>query len=160
MANIVYFEIPANDVDRAKTFYHSLLGWKIEPTKMADPNMESMKYQEIVTGEPNEAAPMGSLNMGGMYKRMMNETIVNYVGVENLDEKIAMVEKLGGKILVPKMEIENVGQFALIQDTEGNVIGLFKPMMFTQHNEEVKVEPIHPSEQRGGKKKGLLDTCK
>jgi hypothetical protein len=25
---------------------------------------------------------------------------------------------------------------------------------------EAKVEPIHPSEQRGGKKKGLLDTCK
>jgi hypothetical protein len=25
---------------------------------------------------------------------------------------------------------------------------------------EPKVEPIHPSEQRGGKKKGLLDTCK
>ncbi|MCC4770969.1 hypothetical protein FXV91_12545 [Methanosarcina sp. DH2] len=27
-------------------------------------------------------------------------------------------------------------------------------------DEEAKVEPIHPSEQRGGKKKGLLDTCK
>jgi len=27
--------------------------------------------------------------------------------------------------------------------------------------EEAKVEPIHPSEhERGGKKKGLLDTCK
>jgi hypothetical protein len=26
--------------------------------------------------------------------------------------------------------------------------------------DEVKVEPIHPSEQRGGKKKSLLDTCK
>lgn len=26
--------------------------------------------------------------------------------------------------------------------------------------EEAKVEPIHPSEQRGGKKKSLLDTCK
>lgn len=26
--------------------------------------------------------------------------------------------------------------------------------------EDAKVEPIHPSEQRGGKKKGLLDTCK
>ena len=26
--------------------------------------------------------------------------------------------------------------------------------------EEANVEPIHPSEQRGGKKKGLLDTCK
>jgi hypothetical protein len=40
----------------------------------------------------------------------------------------------------------------------------------TYHNEEekddkkddgeAKVEPIRPSEQRGGKKKGLLDTCK
>jgi len=40
----------------------------------------------------------------------------------------------------------------------------------THHNEEkkdnkkddakAKVEPVHPSEQRGGKKKGLLDTCK
>lgn len=26
--------------------------------------------------------------------------------------------------------------------------------------DEAKVEPIHPSEQRGGKKKSLLDTCK
>ena len=26
--------------------------------------------------------------------------------------------------------------------------------------EETKVEAIHPSEIRGGKKKGLLDTCK
>ena len=26
--------------------------------------------------------------------------------------------------------------------------------------EETKVETIHPSETRGGKKKGLLDTCK
>lgn len=25
---------------------------------------------------------------------------------------------------------------------------------------EAKVEHIHPSEMRGGKKKGLLDTCK
>jgi hypothetical protein len=30
----------------------------------------------------------------------------------------------------------------------------------TTEVEEAKVEPIHPSEQRGGKKKGLLDTCK
>jgi uncharacterized protein len=129
MANIVYFEIPANDVERARTFYHSLLGWKIEPTKMADPNMESMKYQEITTGEPNEAAPMGSLNRGGILKRMMNETITNYVGVDDIDEKIAMVEKLGGKIVVPKMELEDVGQFVIIQDTEGNVIGLYKAKM-------------------------------
>ena len=38
MANIAYFEIPADNVDRAKKFYHALFGWKIEPTKsMGDP---------------------------------------------------------------------------------------------------------------------------
>lgn len=49
-----------------------------------------------------------------------------------------------------------------------NVIDLGVESM-THHNEEkkaepkeeeAKVEPIHPSENRGGKKRGLLDTCK
>jgi len=130
MANIVYFEIPADDVDRAKRFYHSLLGWKIEPTKVSVSDTASMQYQDIVTGESNEVTPMGgTLSMGGMYKRQMNEPIINYVMVDDIDEKIAMVEKLGGKIAVPKRELESVGQFVIIQDTEGNVIALFKAMM-------------------------------
>jgi hypothetical protein len=29
-----------------------------------------------------------------------------------------------------------------------------------EKEEEAKVEPIHPSEKRGGKKKSILDTCK
>ena len=33
MANIGHFMIPADNVDRAKHFYHKLLGWKIEPAK-------------------------------------------------------------------------------------------------------------------------------
>jgi predicted enzyme related to lactoylglutathione lyase len=130
MANIVYFEIPADDVDRAKRFYNSLLGWKIEPTQVSIPDLTSMQYQDIITGETDETTPMGgTLSTGGMYKRQMNEPIINYVMVDNIDEKIAMVEKLGGKIAVPKREIHSIGQFVIIQDTEGNVIALFKPMM-------------------------------
>ena len=30
MPTIVHFEIPADDVDRAKKFYSNLFGWKIE----------------------------------------------------------------------------------------------------------------------------------
>jgi predicted enzyme related to lactoylglutathione lyase len=47
MANIAYFEIPTENVDRARHFYHSLLGWKIEPTKSPmDPSkVASMQYQ-------------------------------------------------------------------------------------------------------------------
>jgi hypothetical protein len=128
MSNIAYFEIPAENVDRAKHFYHQLLGWKIEPTKTPmDPAlMASMQYQDIKTGEPKE----GTMSMGGMYKRQMPEAgIINYVMVGDFDKVLAKVEKLGGKIVMPKTEIKSVGLVVIIRDTEGNVIGLWKPVM-------------------------------
>ena len=127
MANIGYFEIPADNVDRAKSFYHNLLGWKIAPTMTPmDPEaMKAMQYQDISTGKAKE----GSMNMGGMYKRQMGEGIMNYVVVDDLDKVLAKVEKLGGKIIRPKMEIKSVGVIAIIADSEGNGIGLWKPSM-------------------------------
>ena len=127
MANIAYFEIPADNVDRAKHFYHNLLGWKIGPTTMpTDPaKFAAMQYQDVSTGGAEE----GTLNMGGMYRRQMTEGIVAYVLVGDLDTILAKVEKLGGKIAVPKMEIKGVGWTAVIQDPEGNTIGLWKKGM-------------------------------
>ena len=127
MTNIAYFEIPADNVERAKKFYNALLGWKIEPTKsMGDPaKMKAMQYQDVVTGDAKE----GTMNMGGMYRRQMTEQIMNYVMVDDIDQAIAKVQKLGGKIVVPKMEIKGVGWTVIIQDTEGNALGLWKPGM-------------------------------
>jgi predicted enzyme related to lactoylglutathione lyase len=128
MANIAYFEIPADNVDRAKRFYQSALGWKIEPTKTPmDPALaESMQYHDIITGDAKE----GTLSMGGMYKRQMPDTpIIDYIMVESLDKVMANVEKFGGKIIMPVKEIKSVGFTAIILDTEGNAIGLWKPAM-------------------------------
>src|SRR5208282_1777249 len=126
MANIAYFQIPADNVDRAKHFYHALLGWKIEPTKTPmDPAAAPMQYQDIVTGRAEE----GTMNMGGLYKRQMSEPIINFVMVDDLDKVLLKVEKLGGKTIVPKNEINTVGLIAIIQDSEGNAIGLWKPAM-------------------------------
>lgn len=107
MANIAHFEIPADDVDRATRFYHSLLGWKIEPTKVPmDPAAVAlMQYQDIVTGEASE----GTLSTGGLYKRQIPGThIITWVMVEDIDRVLAKVEKLGGRITLPKMEIPSV----------------------------------------------------
>lgn len=121
MPNIAYFQIPADDVARARKFYQALLGWTIEPdTTLEDTSLE---WQNVVTGEPEE----GTMNMGGIYKRMGPSPIMNFVKVGNIDTLLAKVEKLGGKILMPKSQIKNVGLVAVIQDTEGNVIGLWKP---------------------------------
>ena len=121
MANIAYFQIPADNVDRVKKFYQSLLGWKIEPdTTLQD---KSLQWQNIITGEPEE----GTMNMGGLYKRMEPSPIMNFVKVEDIDKLLARVEKLGGKIMMPKTDIPSVGLTAVIQDTEENIIGLWTP---------------------------------
>ena len=125
MANIAFFQIPADNVDRARHFYHSLLGWKIGPTKTPmDPAMQaSMQFQDIVTGDVKE----GVMNMGLLYKRQMTEPIINFVTVDDIDRILKNVEKLGGRIMRPKEEIKTVGLVAIIQDSEGNAIGLWKP---------------------------------
>ena len=121
MPNIAYFQIPADDIDRAKKFYQSLLGWKIEPdTTLQD---KSLQWQNIVTGEPEE----GTMHMGGLYKRMGPGPIMNFVKVGNIDTILAWVGKLGGKIIMPKSDIPSVGLVAVIQDTEENIIGLWTP---------------------------------
>ena len=121
MANIGWFDIPADDVGRAKKFYRSLLGWKIEPlTDFEDP---SQQRQSVITGEPRE----GTMHMGGLYKRMMPGQILVFVIVEDIDTVLARVEKLGGKIDMPGTEIRDVGVVGVIQDTEGNKLGLWTP---------------------------------
>ena len=128
MANIAYFEIPADNVDRAKHFYKSLLGWKIAPVKAPSMDlgkMASMEYHDITTGDAKE----GTMNMGGLYKRQMGETIKNYVMVEDIDKVLAKVEKLGGKIVMPKEMIKGVGLVAIIRDTEGNGFGIWEQKM-------------------------------
>jgi predicted enzyme related to lactoylglutathione lyase len=121
MPNIAYFQIPADDVGRARKFYQSLLGWKIEPdTTLED---KSLEWQNIETGEPKE----GTMNMGGLYKRMGPGPIMNFVEVEDIEKVLARVEKLGGKVMMPLDTIKGVGLVTVIQDTEGNIIGLWKP---------------------------------
>jgi len=127
MANIAFFDIPADNVGRAKHFYSSLFGWKINLGKTT-PDQEkiaAMQYHAVLTGEAKE----GTMNMGGLYKRQMNETIKNYVEVEDIDAVLKMVERLGGRIMMPKEMIPGVGLVAMIQDTEGNGIGVWKPVM-------------------------------
>jgi hypothetical protein len=120
MAHIGWFDIPADDVGRAKKFYKSLLGWKSEP--LADFEDPSQQRQSIVTGELRE----GSMHRGGLSKRLMPGGILVFAVVEDIDRVLARVEKLGGKILLARTGIKDVGIVGVILDPEGNKLGLWK----------------------------------
>ena len=49
---------------------------------------------------------------------------LNLGTVENLEQALARVESSGGKLLMPKTDIGDPGFIGMIQDSEGNCIGL------------------------------------
>lgn len=121
---IVHFEIPADDVEKMRKFYSKLFGWKIE--KFPGP----IDYWNI------ETVPVDKKGMsirpgvnGGMMKRQQPEhKPVNYIAVESVDEYTKKIEALGGKVLVPKMEVPGIGWWALALDPEGNQFAILQSM--------------------------------
>jgi uncharacterized protein len=120
MPTIGHFEIPADDVNRAKKFYTDLFGWKIE--KWDDPKVD-MDYFLINTTDSK-----GNKGLGGglMKRRHPQHSVTDYVEVDSIDEHSKKVTQLGGKIVVPKTAIPTIGYFAVFLDTENNHFGMFE----------------------------------
>jgi predicted enzyme related to lactoylglutathione lyase len=116
-ANIVWFEIPADNPERAKKFYTSLFGWKIKKF----PGMTD--YWHIDTGGP-DASPDGGL----MKRKQPGQTITNYVLVASVDKAAAKVQTLGGRICMSKTEVPQMGYFVICADPEGNMFALWEVM--------------------------------
>ena len=114
-ANIIWFEIPTDNLARAKKFYSSLFGWKINPI----PNMED--YWHIDTGGP-DPTPDG----GMMSRKQPGQGITNYVLVPSVATAMTKVKKLGGKVIMEKTVVPNMGAFSVCQDTEHNTFALWE----------------------------------
>ena len=117
MPAITHFMVPADDMERAKKFYVELFDWKIE--RLPGP----IDYYAITTTDENGEKGL----CGGLVKREEpQEAIVNYVDVPSVDEYIAKVKKLGGKVVVPKTAVPGIGYGAVCIDTENNTFGLWE----------------------------------
>lgn len=114
VGNIIWFEIPADNVKRAQKFYKAMFGWKIN-------KMPGMEYWYIDTGGA-DASPDG----GMMKRKDRRQPITNYVFVKSVDKAAAKVKKLGGKICVPKTPVPGMGFFVVCMDTEKNVFAVWE----------------------------------
>jgi predicted enzyme related to lactoylglutathione lyase len=116
MSAIVHFDVPAEDIERAKKFYSTLLGWKFE-------SFPEMQYNLITTTNLDGTPGVG----GGMGKRMEpSQRMMNYFGVSSLDTAMKQVKSLGGRILTDKMAVPRMGYLVNCVDTEGNAFGLWE----------------------------------
>jgi len=118
MSPVVFFEMPANDMNRAKEFYKKVLGWYISP------DYENYYFALTTLSDENKIPKVvGQIN-GGIQKK--DDTIGKLrlmIHVTDLDETLKRALDEGGKILIPPKKIPGY-YYAVIMDTEGNEINL------------------------------------
>ncbi|MCE3007559.1 MAG: VOC family protein [Bacteroidetes bacterium] len=120
---LTWFEIPAADLDRAMSYYGTLLNAKLEATTMAgeksNMKMAMLPYQQ------QEGGVGGALVKSDMHKPATTGTVVYLDVTGRLDQVLSAVPQQGGMVLMPKTSLgEHLGHIALMKDTEGNVVGL------------------------------------
>ncbi|PXV63585.1 hypothetical protein CLV62_11372 [Dysgonomonas alginatilytica] len=118
---IAFFEIPATDLERAVKFYQSVFKIKFS---VHDWGQEKMAFFP----EEDGICP-GAISWSPTFKPSKDGILIS-LNCENMEASLSIVEKEGGKILIPKtkIEAENRGYFAVCLDSEGNSIGLYSDL--------------------------------
>jgi uncharacterized protein len=115
-----YFEIQADDTQRAIGFYSKIFGWAFEEVTGLQ-----IPYWRIETGtlrgglmqRPAKAPAPGSGTNG----------FVCSIEVADFDAMTDAIVRGGGKIAMPKFAVPGTCWQGYFIDTEGNVFGLFQP---------------------------------
>ena len=114
--NIAHFDVPADDVERARRFYERVFGWRFEAWGPPD-------FYLIRTGTASEPGIHGSLSQraapAAPGERRGYECTIS---VRELGAIKAAVVANGGKILLDEHEIVGVGRMIRFEDTEGNSV--------------------------------------
>ncbi|SNZ20445.1 VOC family protein [Cohaesibacter gelatinilyticus] len=119
MNAIGWFDIYVSDLDRAVTFYETILDCKLEP--IGDPTGENqmMSFPADMSvygaGGALTKSPHASPGFGG--------TIV-YFSAQDCAVEEARVGDAGGQVVRPKFSIGEFGFVSLCQDSEGNMFGI------------------------------------
>jgi predicted enzyme related to lactoylglutathione lyase len=120
---VVHFEIPADDLDRARAFYQDAFGWTINSIPELDYTIVETTPTDEATNLPAEP---GAINGGMMSRQPEIPGPVITVGVDDIDASLRRVEELGGKTVTGKTAVADMGYAAYFSDPEGNVLGLWE----------------------------------
>jgi hypothetical protein len=126
MAKVVHFEIPADDLDRARSFYGKVFGWRIDTMPMAGGGEYTGLTTTAVDQKTMTPTEPGAIN-GGMTQRSESTPApVITIDVEDIDAALAQIEGAGGKTVTSRTAIPGMGAYGYFKDSEGNVMGLWE----------------------------------
>ena len=113
-------ELMARDVEGAKKFYATTLGWSFDG--MPTPN-----------GGTYWVAKMGEEWVGGMFDISgpdytgVPEGWMSYIAVDNVDARVKKALAAGAKLMKPAFDVPGVGRIAVLMEPGGAGIGWMTP---------------------------------
>jgi uncharacterized protein len=116
----VWNELNTRDIEGAKRFLSTRLGWTFESMPIPDGTYWIAKKREERIG--------GLYDMNGdAHCKDMPEHWLSYIAVDNVDERYKKALAAGAKEGRAPFDIPNVGRIAILQQPGGAMIGWITP---------------------------------
>ena len=118
---VVHFEIPADDLTRAESFYRDAFGWEIN-------SMPGMGCTLVSTTPSTQTGPVepGAINGGMLVRQVPITAPVVTIEVDDIDTALKAIAGLGGHTVRERTPVGDMGFAAYFADTEDNIVGLWE----------------------------------
>ena len=112
--SVVHVEILGADAPRLQRFYAELFGWKV--------TLNPVGYGYVPVAPTQPATLTGGIGPSPQGQPLA----VFYIKVDDPGAILKKVEALGGRVVVPPVDVPGGITFARFADPEGNVIGIVR----------------------------------
>jgi uncharacterized protein len=126
MSRVIHFEIHAEDVQRAVSFYQAVFDWKVEDWGA----FAGMPYFGVITGAEGQPGINGAIMQRQGANPGAGAPVAGAVltmGSDDFDATAERVERAGGTVALPKHALTGMAWQGYFIDTEGNVFGVHQP---------------------------------
>jgi predicted enzyme related to lactoylglutathione lyase len=122
IGSLCWNELYSTNVDVAGKFYVQTFGWKTEAIDMGPMGTYTL-FQDPVKGKDENIG--GMINMPANMKGVPSNWLAYFL-VTDVDGSTKKASELGGKVLMPPMDIPKIGRFSIVQDPQGSAFALYK----------------------------------
>ena len=115
----VWYELMTTDMEMAKAFYASVVGWRTR-----DASAPGSAYSLFTVGD-SPVAGLVRLSEGARRRGAASHWI-GYVGVDDVDAAVDRIKQLGGAVYVPPTDVPDISRFSVVADPQMATFALVK----------------------------------
>lgn len=126
--SVWWSELVSAHPEKARDFYANVIGWTPKIVSADDNSRPPAPGEsEYTLFMANGAEQAGLSKYEGKQPTDPKPGWITYIQVPNVDTAVVQAMKMGGTVLKAPADVDNVGRLAIIQDPDGNSVGLYMP---------------------------------